>query len=78
MARLGADHRVISATQQRLYRAFAKTGQKLTWDAIEKIETDALVSGGFKPATAEATVKRAISALKDRGVTGPTRTPWGN
>lgn len=78
LARLSADHQVISTTQQILYRAVAKTGRQLTWDAVENIETEALVRGGIKSEmTARAAVKQAISALKASGVSAPTRIPWG-
>jgi biotin operon repressor len=31
----------------------------------------------MKPDMARATVAKAIQALKDAGVAGPVRTPWG-
>jgi hypothetical protein len=60
-----------------MYREFAKTGQKLTWEAVERIETDALVRSGLERGVARATVKKAIGALQRGGVAGPTRIPWG-
>lgn len=76
--RLGVNHGLISVAQQKMYRAFAQTGHLLTWTDVEKIETEALMTGGIKSETAaEATVKQAISALKASGITAPTRIPWG-
>jgi len=59
------------------YKAFAQTGATLTWQAVEGIETQALVRGGMQPGIARATVLKAIQALKDAGVSAPTRIPWG-
>ncbi len=76
--RLGSNHRVITGAQKILYTTFAKTGQKLDWPDIERIETEALVRGGIQSeTTANEIVKEAISALKAKGVK-PTRIPWGN
>lgn len=77
LARLGVSHATVTGAQQTLYRAFAQTGQVLTWEAIETIETQALIRGGMNSDTALATVRQAIQALKDAGVSGPTRIPWG-
>jgi len=74
---LNLDHGVISGAQQVLYRAYAQTGQPLTWDVIQSIETEALITGGANPNTAAAIVNQAINALKAAGVSGPTRIPWG-
>jgi RHS repeat-associated protein len=74
---LGVDHDMISLAQQILYREFAKTGQKLTWEAAASIETKALEWTGIPRNIAEATVDRAIDILKQQGVAGPTRVPWG-
>jgi hypothetical protein len=74
---LNLDHGAISGAQQVLYRAYAQTGQPLTWDAMQSIETQALIKGGASPGTAAATVTNAINALKASGVSGPTRIPWG-
>jgi len=77
LKRLGVAHSAVSGAQQTAYRAFAQTGQPLTWKVVEKIETAALVRGGMTRDMASATVKKAIDALKQAGVTGPTRIPWG-
>ena len=45
---------------------------------MAKIETEALVEVGMNLDVAKATVAKAIQALKDAGVAGPIRTPWGN
>ena len=76
-ARSGAQvHANITRAQQFLYRDFAQTGQKLTWDAMRKIETDALIANGVPFATARATVDAAIAELQAAGVAGPTGIPW--
>lgn len=78
LARLGAQHlKLITPAQQKLYTAFAKTGDPLTWQVMETIETQALISGGMNADIARITVQKAIQALKDAGVSGPTRIPWG-
>lgn len=76
LASLGIRHTTISTAQQTLYRAFAQTGKPLTWEAMEAIETQALIKAGMNAEQAAATVRQAIQALKDAGVTGPSRIPW--
>jgi hypothetical protein len=44
---------------------------------MEAIETQALIRGGMDASQALATVRKAITALKEAGVSGPTRIPWG-
>jgi DNA-directed RNA polymerase subunit F len=78
LSRLGVVHSTVTGAQQTLYREFAKTGKQLTWDAVERIETEALVRGGLNSDVARATVKQAVDALKKAGISGPTRIPWGN
>ena len=68
---------MITTEQKKAYIAFSKTGQPLTWEAIAKIETGALVAGGMKLDIAQATVAKAIQWLKDAGVAAPVRIPWG-
>jgi len=75
---LNISHSVVTGAQMTGYRAFAKTGEQLTWNAMNKIETNALIRGGMNPEMAQRTVTKAIDALKTSGVTGPTRIPWGN
>jgi hypothetical protein len=70
-------HENITTAQRRRYKEFAATGQPLTWEVMAKIETEALVEAGMKLDMAKATVAKAIQALKDAGVAGPVRTPWG-
>ncbi len=78
MSRLGVDHMGgVTPAQQTLYRAFSKTGNPLTWEAVERIETQALIRGGLNPNTAARTVQQAIQQLKNAGVSGPTHIPWG-
>jgi hypothetical protein len=77
LRRLGVNHGLVSGAQQTLYREFARSGEQLTWQAMQAIEIKALIRGGMPPAMAEATVIKAIDALKSSGVPGPTRIPWG-
>ena len=77
MARLGVSHSTVTGAQMTGYRAFAKTGAPLTWEAVAKIETKALIRAGMAPRTANATARSAIKALQKMGVAKPTRIPWG-
>ncbi len=77
LASENVSHSAVTGAQQSLYRAYAQRGQPLTWEAVQSIETRALVKGGMSPAKAAATVRKAIDALKDSGVSRPTRIPWG-
>jgi hypothetical protein len=77
MELLGIRHPTITGEQARLYNAFSKTGKSLTWEVIEEIETQSLIKGGAAAAQARDAVQKAIRALKDAGVVGPTRIPWG-
>jgi RHS repeat-associated protein len=78
LKRLRVKHKLITPAQQRGYRALAKSGQPLTWEAMADIETNALIAGGMRANMARATVNKAIQALKDAGVEGPVRIPWGD
>jgi hypothetical protein len=77
LARLGVDHGLVTGGQIQGYRAFAQTGAKLTWESVEAIETQALIRAGMQPSMARVTVQQGIQALKNAGVSGPTRIPWG-
>jgi hypothetical protein len=77
MEALGVSHSAITGAQMTGYRAFAATGETLTWADVATIESNALVRGGMSPGMAQATVNQAIEALKAAGVSGPTRIPWG-
>ena len=77
LARLGVDHGLVTGGQMIGYKAFAQTGATLSWEAVEGIETQALIRGGMQPSMARATAQQGIQALKDAGVSGPTRIPWG-
>jgi RHS repeat-associated protein len=77
LERLGVSHSAITGAQMSGYRAFAATGQTLTWSDVSSIETNALIRGGMSPGMAQATVDQAIQALQQAGVSGPTRIPWG-
>lgn len=76
LARLGVRHGLVTGAQMTGYKAFAETGATLTWEAAAQIETQALVRGGMQPTMAQATVQQAIQALKNAGVSAPTRIPW--
>lgn len=52
-----------------------QTGGRLPSAAVSRIETNALVRGGMAQDMAAATVTRAIHALKEAAVSGPTRIP---
>jgi hypothetical protein len=71
------SHGKVTGAQLTRYKAFAETGQPLTWEVMAKIETEALVDGGMNLDMAKATVTKAIQALKDGGVAAPIRIPWG-
>ncbi|MGZ3759791.1 MAG: hypothetical protein ACXVAY_12920 [Mucilaginibacter sp.] len=60
----------------KLYKAFAATGATLTWDVMAKIETKVLVTAGLEQGLAQREVTNMINALKESGVTGPTKIPW--
>jgi RHS repeat-associated protein len=77
LAKLGVSHPVVTGAQASGYKAFAKTAQKLTWEAAAEIETNALVKGGMDPDMATKTVNKAMGALKASGVEGPVKIPWG-
>jgi RHS repeat-associated protein len=74
----GTDvHTTISRAQGYLYRDFLATGQQLTWVAVRKIETDAMVAAGLDFATARATVNAGIAELQAMGVSeGSMVIPW--
>lgn len=78
LARLNVKHSSITGAQKTLYREFAKTGEKLSWEVVERIETEALVRAGLDARVAQATVRTAIEALKRDGVPGPITIPWGS
>lgn len=77
MKKLDIKHQVITQWQRRLYREFSQSGRELTWEVVQDIETRALVASGMPQEMAEATVKHAIEALKQAGVSKPTHIPWG-
>lgn len=64
----GNVHTNISRAQGFLYRDYLATGQPLTWAAVRKIETNALVAAGIDFGTARATVNAAITELQAMGV----------
>ncbi|CAN5831421.1 hypothetical protein BH11PLA1_BH11PLA1_01550 [soil metagenome] len=76
LKRLGLDHSVITGGQQIGYRALALSGEKLSWEAMERIETQALIRAGMQPGVALATVRKSIQEVKDAGVVEPIRIPW--
>lgn len=46
----------VTGVQMSGYKAFAQTGQTLTWEVVTQIETHALIRGGMQSATAQSTV----------------------
>jgi len=77
LVRLGIYHPDVTAGQMTGYRELFESGGTLTWGDVSKIETDALIRGGMTPEMASSTVRQAIEALKNAGVSGPSRIPWG-
>jgi hypothetical protein len=77
LKRLNVKHPEITGAQRKRYTNFAKTGKPLTWDKVAEIETASLVDALMDPKVAQATVAKAIQALKDSNVPGPMRIPWG-
>lgn len=75
LARLKINHGLVTKAQLAGYRALARSGVPLTWEAVEEVETNALVHAGMKPSAARATVQRAIKHLREPGVVAPTRYP---
>ncbi len=71
------SHAKVTGAQLTRYTEFAKTGKPLTWEAMANIETEALVVSGMNLDIAKTTVAKAIQALKDAGLAGPIRIPWG-
>ena len=47
---------------------FAKLGTKISWEAVRRIEINALVKAGLDPKSAKAVVDAAISQLRKLGV----------
>ncbi len=76
LARFEINHSAITGAQARLYSQFARSGQELTWTAMSRIETEALIAGGANPIAARTVVDEAIQTLIGGGVPGPTRIPW--
>lgn len=76
LVRLNVYHPAVTGAQMTAYKAFAKTGETLTWEVMERIETQALIRGGMEAETARLTVQQAIQSLKSVGIPGPVRIPW--
>ena len=72
----GISHPTITGSQASQYSAFAKTGQDLTWNVVEDIETRALIRGGVPGDLAGPTVHDAITQLQQQGVS-IQQIPWG-
>ena len=72
----GFEHKLMTGSQSSQYSAFAKTGEDLTWDVVQDIETNALIAGNVPPHMAGPTVQAAISQLQEQGV-AIQRIPWG-
>jgi hypothetical protein len=77
LERLRVKHEKITGVQMRRYKDFAKQGKPLTWEVVAEIETASLVDALMDPKMAQATVAKAIQALKESNVAGPIRIPWG-
>jgi RHS repeat-associated protein len=70
LARLGVSHSAITGAQMTGYRALAKSGAPLTWNAVAAVETKALMHAGLPAKMAHATVGRAIQDLQRAGWRG--------
>jgi hypothetical protein len=68
MRRLGVSHPKVTGGQKVGYRALAKSGAPLTWEAVSRIEIAALVRGGMAADIAEATVTIVITPMKAAGI----------
>jgi hypothetical protein len=77
LARLGVSHSAVTGAQRSGYTALARSGAPLSWASVSRVEVNALVRGGMSPTMARSTVRRAVQALRQSGVTAPTRIPWG-
>lgn len=77
----GIRHADVTGAQQRLYRQFVKTGAPFTWEAMAKIETQAIVHGSgysLNFETVKPTVDAALHHIRTTmGVAQPFRIPWG-
>lgn len=74
---MGIQHSEISRAQMMRYKDFAKNNKALTWETIAEIEIASLVDARMDLKMAQATVAKAIQALKASGVASPIRIPWG-
>lgn len=72
---LGVKHSTITGQQNKLYTAFAKSGQTLTLEAMKDIEIEALINAGVPADYAKRAVGEAYVQLKNSGV-NPVRIPW--
>jgi hypothetical protein len=77
LAEFDVTHATITGQQIKLYSAFSKTGESLTIDAMKQIEIKAMTNSGVPLNYAKNAVEKAIAALKEAGITQPSRIPWG-
>ncbi len=77
LSQFGVKHSTITGQQHSLYKAFSKTGDTLTIDAMKQIEIKAMTNSGVPMDYATNAVEKAIQGLLDSGVTQPSRIPWG-
>ncbi|MGG8496891.1 hypothetical protein ACQY1Q_10770 [Tenacibaculum sp. TC6] len=69
-------HYAITGNQNRLYSAFAKTGEVLTIDKMANIEIKAMVDAGIPENIATGWVIKALEDLKAQGVKVISHVPW--
>ncbi|MCI9338147.1 MAG: hypothetical protein HFH93_11530, partial [Lachnospiraceae bacterium] len=76
LSEFGVRHWDITGQQHSLYSEFAKTGKRLTLDAMKEIEIKAFINSGVPKDYAINAVEKAVADLIKHGVTGPVRIPW--
>jgi hypothetical protein len=72
----GWRHEVMTATQQRLFRQLAASGQPNTMQEHTRIAVEALKTAGATEAEARALAAQSLDNLRKQGVRQPTRIPW--
>jgi len=69
-------HAKVTANQNSLYSAFAKTGKRLEIGDLADIEIKAMTNAGLPDDIATGWVVKALEDLKNQGVTEIVNIPW--
>jgi len=69
-------HARITGNQNRLYTAFARTGEVLTLEKMAAIEIQAMVDAGIPRNIASGWVIKALGSLRAQGVKIISHIPW--